>query len=390
MKEFKYTLSDDTWGREEIEAAMRVLISRNYTMGKEVQKFELEFAKWLGSKYVIMVNSGSSANLLAIAALMYLKKLQRGDEIIVPAVSWSTTYFPLEQYGLHVKFVDIDGDTLNIDPEIIEKAITGRTRAIFVVNLLGNPCDYNKLNKICEKYNLILLEDNCEALGAKYNDKLTGTFGLIGTFSTFYSHHICTMEGGMCATDDEELYEYMLSLRAHGWTRNLPKKGKVYQKNTNPFYEKFNFIMPGFNLRPLEIEAAIGLEQIKKINSFIANRRKNAEVFVEEINKIDYLRTQKEIGRSSWFGFPIILNQNAKITRGELVKLLESKGIETRPIVAGNFTKNPAIEYFDYEIFGELNNSDNIHENGLFIGNHSNIGINEIIDVFSYLDKFNY
>lgn len=212
----KYPLSDDTWGKEEIIAILEVITSNQFTMGEKVRLFEKAFAEYFGSKYAIMVNSGSSANLVLISALLYSGKLNKGDEIIVPAVSWSTTYFPLIQNSLKIKFVDIDRETLNIDISKLEKAISKNTKAIFAVNLLGNPNNFELLFDICQKYNLLLIEDNCEALGAKYNNKYTGTFGIGGTFSFFYSHHICTMEGGIVATDDKELYEYMLSLRAHG------------------------------------------------------------------------------------------------------------------------------------------------------------------------------
>lgn len=382
---YSYPLSEDTWGREEIEAILKVVLSKNFTMGKTVKEFENIFANWVGSKYAVMVNSGSSANLLAIAALVYSGRLERGDEVIVPAVSWSTTYFPLHQYGLRLKFVDIDKETLNIDPTVVANAITKDTKAIFAVNLLGNPCDYRKLQKICEDHNLLLLEDNCEALGAIYNGKYTGTFGLIGTFSMFYSHHICTMEGGVAVTDDEELYHYMLAIRAHGWTRDLPENSKIYIKSKFSFYERFNFIVPGYNLRPLEMEAAIGIQQIKKIDKIISQRRLNAEYFLRRIAEIPLFRTQKEIGKSSWFGFPIILSENASLKREELIKILENGGIETRPIVAGNFVRNPVMKYINHTVHGNLSSADYIHFNGLFIGNHSRNIRNEIDLLFSLL-----
>jgi CDP-6-deoxy-D-xylo-4-hexulose-3-dehydrase len=215
---YKYPLSKDTWDEEEIKAINEVIESKRFTMGPKVKEFEEKFADYFGVKYAIMVNSGSSANLLAIAALIYSGKLNGGDEVIVPAVSWSTTYAPLQQFGLKLKFVDIDLYTLNISIEELEKAITEDTKAIFLVNLLGNPNDFDKINNLIKGKDIILLEDNCESMGAKYKGKYTGTFGLLSTFSTFYSHHICTMEGGVVTTNDEELYHYMLSIRAHGWT----------------------------------------------------------------------------------------------------------------------------------------------------------------------------
>lgn len=385
MNNFYYELSDDTWGSEEIDAINNTINSKKLTMGEKTREFEKSFAEYFGSKYAVMVNSGSSANLLAIAALVYSGKLTEGDEVIVPAVSWSTTYFPLFQFNLKLKFVDIDLETLNIDVNELKKAINRKTKAIFAVNLLGNPNEFDEILNICQDNNLILLEDNCEAMGAKYYNKYTGTFGVIGTFSSFYSHHISTIEGGIAITDDEELYHYMLAIRAHGWTRNLPRDSKIYSKNEDEFYELFNFIVPGFNLRPLEIEAAIGIEQLKKLEGFIQNRRKNAKYFINEINQIKEISTQKEIGESSWFGFPIILFGNLKGQRDLVVKKLRENNVEVRPIVAGNFVKNKAVEYMNYEISNELKNADYIHENGFFIGNHSQKEIeklNYIVEIF--------
>ena len=366
-----YPLSDDTWGKDEIDAIHEVIESRQFTMGSKTKEFEQKFANYFGVKYAVMVNSGSSANLVAIAALYYSGKLQRGDEVIVPAVSWSTTYYPISQYGLKLIFVDIDQDTLNLDLLMVEKAISKRTKAIFAVNLLGNPNNYEILIDICKRNDLILIEDNCEALGAKYNGRYTGTFGAIGTFSTFFSHHICTMEGGIAVTNDEELYHYMLSIRAHGWTRNLPEGSNLYEKSADSFYESFNFIIPGYNLRPLEIEAAVGIKQIEKIDDIIEKRRINAKYFADIFNNNKNISIQKEIGFSSWFGFALVLRNKYEGKRDLIVKKLMKNNIEVRPIVAGNFTKNPVIKYMDYEIIGKLQNANYIHENGFFVGNHS-------------------
>lgn len=383
----EYRLSDDTWDSKELEAISRVIKSNRFSMGKEVKEFECDFSKKVGSKYAVMSNSGSSANLLAIASLIYSGRLSKGDEVLVPAVSWSTTYFPLSQHDLKLKFVDINKDTLNIDVEQLESAISEKTKAIFAVNLLGNPNDYDKIIEICEKYDLIMIEDNCEALGGKYATKELGTFGLLGTYSTFYSHHICTMEGGVTVTNDEELYHYLLSIRAHGWTRNLPENSKIYNKSNDEFYESFNFIMPGYNLRPLEMEGAIGIEQLKKLDEIIQQRINNAAYFVERIKEIKNLRIQKEIGTSSWFGFAMILEGENKGKRSKIVELLKDNKIEVRPIVAGNFTRCKAISYMDYTIHGDLVNADDIHENGFFVGNHSNENQNSVDFLIDVLKK---
>lgn len=374
----KYKLSDDTWDKNEFSAIQEVLDSNMFSMGKRVAKYEAEFAEKFGVKYTLMVSSGSAANLLAAAGLVYSGRLNKGDEVIVPAVSWSTTYFPLYQMGLKLRFVDIDKNTLNIDADKLALAITENTRMICLVNLLGNPNEFEKIAEICSQKNIVIMEDNCESLGAKYKGKQAGTFGLVGTFSTFYSHHLCTMEGGMVVTNDEELYHYMLCVRAHGWTRNLPKDSAIYKKSENAFYESFNFIVPGFNLRPLEVEGAAGSEQLKKMDGIIAQRRENAKYFREKMKQFKDVRIQEEIGESSWFGFAVILEGALKGKRDEIVKVLAEAEIEVRPIVAGNFTRNSVIKYLDYTIASELTASDDIHDNGFFIGNHSKNNFAEI------------
>jgi CDP-6-deoxy-D-xylo-4-hexulose-3-dehydrase len=330
------------------------------------------------------VNSGSSANLLMVAALFYTqdprRRLQRGDEIIVPAVSWSTTYYPLHQYGLRLKFVDIDLQTLNLDIDAVRRAIGPRTRGILAVNLLGNPCDFDALRAVAEERGLLLLEDNCESLGATFGGRQCGTFGLMGTFSTFFSHHISTMEGGLICTDDEELHQILLSLRAHGWTRNLPAQNHVSgRKSDDPFEESFRFVLPGYNLRPLELEGALGSTQLEKLPNLIEQRRRNGQRWAERMGSHPQLLIQQETGCSSWFGFSLILRPNSGLTRRQLLDRLVETGFECRPIVAGNFAKNPVVQYFDHEVPSSLTNADWLDANGLFVGNH-HYPINDAID----------
>jgi len=371
---YKYPLASTTWDKAEYEAIQSVIKDGMFTMGPKVKEFENSFANYLGAEYCIMVNSGSSANLLMIAALFYTNNaanlLKRGDEVIVPAVSWSTTYFPLHQYGLKIKFVDIDIETLNYDLQALEEAVTEKTRVIMAVNLLGNPNDFNRIKSIIGTRQIILIEDNCESLGAEYQGKKTGTFGLMGSHSTFFSHHISTMEGGVISTNDEELYHILLSLRAHGWTRNLPKINHVCNdRGEDQFKESFRFILPGYNVRPLELSGAIGIEQLKKLPTLVLERQKNAEYLKNEFREHPTLHIQKEIGKSSWFGFSLIIRPEVKMTREELLIKLQKIGIEVRPIVAGNFTKNEVIKYFDSDVSGNLDNADYIDQKGLFVGN---------------------
>src|SRR4051794_17723599 len=215
-----YPLASTTWDQRELDSIQRVIDSGMFTMGRETLAFEKLFAEYLGARYCVMVNSGSSANLLMIAALFYRRQnaFKRGDEVIVPAVSWPTTYYPLYQYGLHIRFVDVDPNTLNYDLGQLACAITDKTRLIVAVNLLGNPNDFSAIRKIINGREIEIIEDNCESLGATIEGRMAGTFGIMGSFSSFFSHHISTMEGGMICTDDQELYEIVTCLRAHGWT----------------------------------------------------------------------------------------------------------------------------------------------------------------------------
>lgn len=368
----KYPLASSTWDEKEIEAINGVIAKDMYTMGEGVRQFEDEFAKFVNSKYCVMVNSGSSANLIAVAAMFYTKnpKLKRGDEVIVPAVSWSTTYYPLYQYGLKLKFVDVDLQTLNFDLNQLRNAVTDSTKMILAVNLLGNPNDFDAIKEIIEDRDIILMEDNCESMGAEYKGKQTGTFGLAGTFSTFFSHHMATMEGGLICTDDEELYHVMLCLRAHGWTRHLPKENKVSNKSDNWFEESFRFLLPGYNVRPVEMSGVIGTEQLKKLPSFIEQRRKNAELFVSLFENHKDFYIQKNTDNSSWFGFSLIIKPESSLERKDIVKKLEENQIDCRPIVTGDFTKNEVLKYFDYEIFGEMKNAQYLDQRGFFVGNH--------------------
>jgi len=366
-----YPLATSTWDNKELQAIQSVIDKDIYSMGESVAQFEQDFSKFINRKYCVMVSSGSTANLIATAGLFYTKNpmLKRGDEVIVPAVSWSTTYFPLQQFGLKLKFVDIDLDTLNYDLEMLESAITSDTRMIMVVNLLGNPNSFDDINSFIKDKDIFIFEDNCESLGAEYKGKQAGTFGILSTFSTFFSHHIATMEGGFVTTDDEELYHILLSLRAHGWTRNLPKKNHVSNKSDDWFEESFRFVLPGYNVRPVEMSGAIGIEQLKKLPSFLKQRRKNAILFVELFKDDSDFIIQKDVDKSSWFGFSLIIKPGSNLKRKEIISKLQESKIDCRPIVTGNFTRNEVMKYFDYEIHKDLKNADYLHDNGFFVGN---------------------
>ena len=374
-----YPLATSTWDDEELKAIQSVIDSNKFTMGDHVRSFENNFGNFINRKYSVMVSSGSAANLLSIASMFYTNKpmLKAGDEVIVPAVSWSTTYFPLQQFGLKLKFVDIDLETLNYDLDALKTSITNKTKLIVIVNLLGNPNDFEKINDIITNKNIIVFEDNCESLGAEYKGKQTGTFGLLGTFSTYFSHHISTMEGGFVTTDNEELYHILLSLRAHGWTRNLPKKNHVTNISSNWFEESFRFVLPGYNVRPIEMSGAIGNKQLKKLPNFLKKRRENAKLFVDLFKSHDDFLIQKEIDKSSWFGFSLIIRPGSRLIRKDIINVLEKNKIEYRPIVTGNFARNEVLKYFNYEIHKKLTNANHLHDNGFFVGNsHENLSSN--------------
>ena len=385
-----YPLATNTWDDKELQAIQSVIDKDIYSMGDSVAQFEQDFAQFINRKYCVMVSSGSAANLIATASLFYTKNpmLKKGDEVIVPAVSWSTTYFPLQQYGLKLKFVDIDLDTLNYDLEALESAITSNTKMIMTVNLLGNPNDFDVINSFIKDKDIFIFEDNCESMGAEYKGKQTGTFGIVGTFSTFFSHHMATMEGGFVTTNDEEIYHILLSLRAHGWTRNLPQQNHVSNKSDDWFEESFRFVLPGYNVRPVEMSGAIGIEQLKKLPSFLKQRRENAKIFVELFKNHPDFIIQKDIDNSSWFGFSLIIKPGSNLKRKDVINKLQENGIDCRPIVTGNFTKNEVMKYFDYEIYKKLKNADYLHENGFFIGN-SQINLKKEINFFYKLVSHN-
>lgn len=332
-------LSQETWDDEERQAILDVMASGQYTMSKRTAEFEKAYADYCGTKYCVACNSGSSANLLMVAA--YTLRYGKGT-VIVPAVGWATSYSPFAQYGWKLVFVDIDRETLNYDLTKLWYATEKHDAdAILAINLLGNPNEYNGFPR-----KVHVLEDNCEAMGAEYDNRRTGSFGVMGTHSTFFSHHICTMEGGMVTTNDEYFYHMLLALRSHGWTRHLPQNNLLHAK-----VDKFHFVLPGYNVRPTEMQAAIGLKQLAKLPKIISGRRDNAARFP--------FKTQREIGKSSWFGFAVFGDDRRHFMRTH----------ETRPIVTGNFLRQPVLKYYDYEVFGDTPNADWIDDNGMMIGN---------------------
>jgi CDP-6-deoxy-D-xylo-4-hexulose-3-dehydrase len=352
-----------TFGEDEIMEAIDSLLSQEVTMGKKVAKFEQMFADYMGVKHAVMVNSGSSANLLMMSAAsnpMYGGRLMPGDEVIVPALTWSTTIWPVIQTGHMPVLVDCDPKTLCINIDKIE--ITPRTKAILCAHILGNGCNMDALTELAKKHNLILLEDNCESLGSKYKGKQLGTIGRMGTFSFFFSHHITTIEGGMIVTDDDNTADILRSLRAHGWTREMHNKPEQ-DPNLDP---RFTFCNVGYSVKPTEIQGAFGIHQIQKLDEINKKREKASIKIRSNLAHLPIRFTKPEEGvEHTWFGFPIVYPGN----RNHLVAHLNQHGIETRPVIAGNIARHPAAKVFPHRC-GDLSEADWITDKAFYISAH--------------------
>ena len=369
-------LHEPTFGEEEISAAVEVLRSKNVTQGEKVREFEKAFRPY---PHAVACNSGSSANLLAISALKAAGRLKDGDEVIVSALSWSTTVFPLIQHNLIPVIVDCDIDTLNIDVREAEKAIGPKTKGIMPVHVYGNPCDLRALYAVCQDYGLVLIEDCCEALGAEYFGVPVGYGADVATFSFYFSHHITTLEGGMVVTSAADTSDILRIQRSHGWLRDSERQVP------DGFDRKFCFVELGYNLRMTEVQAAIGLCQLPKLNGFIDRRRAAHSAYRKALEHIPYLRFQKENGKSSCFGFTMVLDG---FTAAEFRNHLESKGIETRPIICGNIARQPVMNKYPHRVFGDLKNATEVMQSGLSIGCHQNVTEKDVAYVAECIENF--
>lgn len=370
VSKYFYPLLENAFYEEDILSGIEVLLSKKLTMGPITRKFEKKFAKYIGSKYTVMVNSGSSANLLAIFASinpMRKNRAKYGDEVLIPSLCWSTSLWPIIQAGLTPKFVDIDFKSLNVGADEFIKNISSKTKIIMGVHVLGNSGEIDKIRNFCKKKKIILIEDTCESLGSKYKNRKLGTFGDFGTFSFYYSHQMTSGEGGMITCKSKKDFDILRMLRSHGWSRGLNKKDKNH----------FNFVNSGFNLRPTDIVASIGLSQLKKINKLIRFRSNNRKKIIASIkksnnwfNQFSFIQPYKYI-KPSWFGLPIILNQKYRSKKKKYLKYLERKGIETRPIISGNFLNQPSVKLYGLKQKAKsFKNSQYIEELGFFIGLH--------------------
>jgi len=372
-----YPLKVSTFDNQDLIEGINVIISKNMTMSKKTLMFENFFKKKMKFKNSLMVNSGSSANLLAFQCLINpyrKKKLNYGDEVLIPVICWSTSLWPIIQSGLKPVFVDVDVDTLNISINDLKKKITKKTKALIVVHTLGNSANMKELLKVVKKNKLFLIEDTCESLGSKYKNKFLGSFGDFSTFSFYYSHQISSVEGGMICCKSKEDLNILQALRSHGWSKNTLNQ-KKYEKENKKLNKNFLFVNSGFNLRPTDIQAAIGLSQFKKLNYFIKMRDLNRKTIIKSIsddkkwtNQVKFIQPNKDL-KVSWFGIPMILNKRYENKKNIILNKLDSEGIENRPIISGNFTKQPALKKYNLnKKYLKYPNADIVHDLGVFIG----------------------
>ena len=406
-KRYKYDLLENGFSNEDISIGKKVLNSKRITMASYTRKFELVFARKLGAKYALMVNSGSSANLLAtFAAGNPLKKnhLNRGDEVLIPALCWSTSIWPLVQFGLKPVLVDIDIQTLNINIEDLIKKITKKTKAIMLINVLGISSDLFKIKKIANKYKLIIIEDNCESLGSRLKNKYLGTFGDYGSYSFYYSHQITSGEGGMITCNKKEDYDILFALRSHGWlggTRHYKRSLKSYNQyaKQNPQLDpRYIFINSGFNLRPTDIQAAIAHNQFNRLDKLKKFRNINRNLLINKItkskkwnNQFQFISIPKDID-PSWMGLSILLSERFKNKKKKFMTILDKMGIETRPIISGNFANQPAAKLYKLCKKNEkFENSQKVQDLGFLIGLHtrkiSKSNLKLIHDAFFMIDQ---
>ena len=374
MKKYFYPLIKNPFRKKDILQAIKVLKSNKITAGKIAANFEKVFKRKLKINQSLMVNSGSSANLLAFQCLVnpYRKRiLNKNDEVLIPTLCWSTSLWPIVQSGLKPVFVDVDIKTLNINTKDMEKKINKKTKVIMLVHVLGNSTNMDEILRIKKKYNLILIEDTCESLGAKYKNKYLGALGEFSSFSFYVSHQITSGEGGMICCKDVDDMQIIKSLRAHGWSRGLKNEKAIAIKNRD-LDPRFIFYNSGFNLRPTDITASIGLSQFRDLDKLIKSRNFNRDKIYKAFLKNKIITSclsivkENKFVKPSWFGVPIILNRRVK--KDKFINKLENLGVETRPIISGNFLKQPSIKKYKIKSNVNVKNSNIINKFGLFIG----------------------
>ena len=355
-----------------------------FTQFTKVKEFEKKFSKWNGSRYSIFVNSGSSANLLIIQCSKEMYKWKNNDEVVVPAVTWPTTITPVIQSGLKPVFVDVNLDDFSYNYEKLKSSITKKTKAIFVAHLVGFPANINKIKEIIKNRKIIILEDCCESQGAKIKNKKVGNFGMGGSFSFYWGHHMSTIEGGMITTNNKKFYNLCLLKRSHGLARELPTKEQIkYRKKYPNKNFKFLFLSDGFNLRSTEINAFLGIQMLRKIDNWIKIRNRNYSMFMTVLKKYEKNFITPFKDSMSSFVLPFLMkNKKSKI---KLESLLGKNGIETRPFIAGNLLKQPFLNKYKNK---NLINSDYIENNCFYIGNNQFVQKKRMAKLSTILNKF--
>ena len=373
-------------------ACINAILENRITMGATVKAYENFYSEYLGKTHrVLSCNSGSSANLLAISALFQSGKLKAGDKVIVPALSWSTTIFPLVQNGLVPIFCDCNETDFNISNKNFEHLIKiHNPKALMLIHTYGCPADMDTITDLCCKNNLILIEDTCESMGSEWDNKKAGTFGDVSTFSSYFSHHICTLEGGLTCFKYKHDNEIAESIRSHGWIRHLDKSNKIFQENPN-LDPGFIFNYVGYNIRLSEPQAAIGIEQLQRLEDFVKRRKIAAAKYVSFFESYQdifkYIKPLKK-ANSSWFGFPLVLSGKLKGKRKELRKLLIENNIESRPFLAGDFTLQPVVKSFEHFKDTNLKVSASIATDGLAIPCHQDIDEENISKITLVIENF--
>ena len=372
-----FPLKDSTFRNKDLIEGIKVIFSKDVTMSKVTKKFEKTFSKKIKTPYSLMVNSGSSANLLAFQCLInpYRKKrLKKGDEVLVPSICWPTSFWPIIQSGLKPVFVDVDRENFNIDLKDLKKKISKKTKALMLVHVLGVSTNMDKLMKILKKNRIILIEDTCESIGAKYKNKFLGTFGDFSTFSFYFSHQISSVEGGMICCKNQQDEDIIKSLRSHGWIKDLSNQRQI-EKQFKDINKSFFFINSGFNFRPTDIQAAIGLSQFNSLNNFIKIKKVNRNKIIKKImtdkrwnNQVRFVEKNDNI-EPSWFGLAMLFNKKFKHKKNLILNKLDKLGIENRPIISGNFLKQPALRKYNINQKSKnFPNANHVHEYGLFVG----------------------
>jgi CDP-6-deoxy-D-xylo-4-hexulose-3-dehydrase len=375
-----FPLINQGFDDREIIATVDALLSGRLTLADQVRGFEARFAEAVGAKYAVMVNSGSSANLLAVAASANparARHLSVGDEVLIPAVCWSTSLWPIVQMGLRPVFVDASPRTLNADINDVRRKLTAKTRAIVAVHILGNAAPMAEMTDLVREHGLLLLEDSCESLGTRFRGRHLGTLGDFGSYSFYYSHHITTGEGGMVVCQTREDWDLLKSLRAHGWSRELSNREEVERANPD-IDPRFLFVNAGFNLRPLEVQAAFGHCQLERLARMNEVRNTNRERLIAAFTADPKWRGQLEFPVSSpdvepaWFGFVALVAPRYAERHGAYLRYLSSHGVENRPVVSGNFTRQPAVRLFGIDCNPrDFPGAEEINRRGFFVGLHT-------------------